>query len=385
MTQPRPILLCTVGTSLFFPNLKGLADQLAAGKLADDKRPLAEAYRDKRWPDVARLLAALPPTERTCGAEINSIASTIDSGLAAADCGLFFFHSATDDGRAIARILVDFFHARGHRPVEKTEIEDLQDEDPRRFRTRGLRNLARELCRVVRERGPAACAINATGGYKAQIAIAVLMGQALAIPVCYMHERFSEIITFPPLPVALDFEVWMRASGLLAALVSSSNLVPRRDFDDEWDERYDSLVAATTIEGIEYLELSATGLIFHETFRTRFRSHKDQVLPPPAPPGRKRPPVLKADEGHLLAHREAIERFLRRVTDEVPQVVQCRTHYFNPDLPQPIRFRETRGQVEGVYSDGTATIKFWVETTAQTDGQRAAVVAALNDWLHASA
>jgi putative CRISPR-associated protein (TIGR02619 family) len=385
MPQPRPILLCTVGTSLFFPNLKGLADQFAAGKLADDRRPLAEAYRDKRWPDVARALAALPPTERTCGAEINSIASTISSGLAVPDCGLFFFHSATDDGRAIARILVEYFRDRGHRPVEATEIEDLQDEDPRRFRTRGLRNLARELCRVVRERGPAACASNATGGYKAQIAIAVLMGQALAIPVCYMHERFSEIITFPPLPVALDFEVWMRASGLLAALVSSSNLVPRRDFDDEWDERYDSLVAATTIEGIEYLELSATGLIFHETFRTRFRSHKDQVLPPPAPPGRKRPPVLKADEGHLLAHREAIERFLRRVTDEVPQVVQCRTHYFNPDLPQPIRFRETRGQVEGVYSDGTATIKFWVETTAQTDGQRAAVVAALNDWLHASA
>src|SRR6202011_29918 len=47
MAQPRPILLCTVGTSLFFPNLKGLADQLAAGKLAEDRRPLAEAYRDK--------------------------------------------------------------------------------------------------------------------------------------------------------------------------------------------------------------------------------------------------------------------------------------------------------------------------------------------------
>ncbi len=385
MTQPRPILLCTVGTSLFFPNLKGLADQLAAGKLADDKRPLAEAYHDKRWPDVARALAALPPTERTCGAEINSIASTISSGLAAADCGLFFFHSATDDGRAIARILVEYFRHRGHQPVEATEIEDLQDEDPRRFRTRGLRNLARELCRVVRERGPAACAINATGGYKAQIAIAVLMGQALAIPVCYMHERFSEIITFPPLPVALDFEVWMRASGLLSTLAGDADPRPRSAFDDEWDERYDSLVSFVNIDGTEYLELSPTGLIFHETFRTRFRSHRDQVLPPPAAPGRKRTPVLKADEGHLLAHRDALERFLRRITDEVPQVVQCRTHYFNPDLPQPIRFRETRGQVEGVWSDGSLTVKFWVDSTAQTDGQRAAVVAALNDWLHASA
>lgn len=34
----------------------------------------------------------------------------------------------------------------------------------------------------------------------------------------YMHERFSEIIAFPPLPVAFDFEIWMRASGLLTIL-----------------------------------------------------------------------------------------------------------------------------------------------------------------------
>ena len=94
---------------------------------------------------------------------------------------------------------------------------------PRRFRTKGLRQLARELCKILRERTPAACAINATGGYKAQIAIAVLLGQAIGVPVFYKHELFPEIIAFPPMPVALDFELWMRASGMLFDLVRDLN------------------------------------------------------------------------------------------------------------------------------------------------------------------
>jgi len=41
-----------------------------------------------------------------------------------------------------------------------------------------------------------------------------------------------------------------------------------------------------------------------------------------------------------------------------------------------------RGQdIEGIYSDGTRTVKFRMETTATTGSQRAAAVAALNEWL----
>src|SRR5262249_45389116 len=148
-----------------------------------------------------------------------------------------------------------------------------------RFRTKGLRNLVRTLCRVVRERTATACAMNATGGYKAQIAVAVLLGQALGIDVYYMHERFSEIVAFPPLPVALDFEVWMRASGMLLGLERSPEPIPFRDYEEGWDERFESLVERIPIDGEEYLELSPAGQIFHETFRERFRSTRDQFLP----------------------------------------------------------------------------------------------------------
>ncbi len=246
-------------------------------------------------------------------------------------------------------------------------------------RTRGLRNFARRLCAVIRDRSAAACAINATGGYKAQIAVAVLLGQALGVPVFYKHEFFSEIIAFPPMPVALDFEVWMRASGMLRQLERESGPIPAADYAADWDEKYESLVERVAIDGQDYLELSPTGQIFHETFRERFRSACDAILPPPVPPGQKRPPRLEK-AGWPGTHPE-VERFMARATAEVDQVAHCATFYFNPDLPERTRFRLGSDGVEGVFSDGRYTAKFRVETFAKTPGQQAAVVAALNEWL----
>jgi hypothetical protein len=50
-------------------------------------------------------------------------------------------------------------------------------------------------------------------------------------------------------------------------------------------------------------------------------------------------------------------------------------------LPHRTCFRPGSDGIEGIYSDCRFTVKFRVETTAQTSGQQAAVVAALNEWL----
>ncbi|MCS7271894.1 MAG: putative CRISPR-associated protein, partial [Gemmataceae bacterium] len=331
MNRPRN-LICTVGTSLFRPNLEGLKRDLSEGKLQDGYKALAEAYVRKDWTAVATELTHLSPDNRLCGAEINSIASMITNGYVPSDCGLFFLHSDTEDGRHIAAILTSYYTQRGHAPVEAYPVVDLQDQDPKRFRTKGLRNLARQLCNVIRQYSASSCAINATGGYKAQIAVAVLLGQAIGVPVYYKHELFSEIIAFPPMPVALDFEVWMRVSGMLYDLAETYDAVPFDLYKDEWDEKYESLVERVAIDGRDYLELSPTGQIFHETFRERFRTARDQVLPPPVPPSQKQPPRVE-DAGWPGKHPEVLH-FMQRVTDEIPQVRRCLTFYYNPDLPE---------------------------------------------------
>ncbi|MCL6501280.1 MAG: putative CRISPR-associated protein [Pirellulales bacterium] len=372
-------LLCTVGTSLFVPGLEVLKSQAAAGKLESRFEPLVHAYQQQNWQATALALRKFDPHERICGAEINSIASIIDKGYVAPDARLHFLHSATEQGRRIADVLSAYYLRGGHADVQTVEVGDLQDEDPKRFRTKGLRQLVREVCRVIRNYSPASCAINATGGYKAQIAIAVLMGQAVGVPVYYKHERFNEVISFPPLPVALDFEVWMKASGLLFGLAQERDAIAASEYAEDWDERYESLVERVDIDGEEYLELSPAGQIFHETFRERFRAGAEAALPPPAAPQCKRPPHIEA-AGWPGKHPE-IEALLEKLTAEMPQVVWCRGYYYNPDLPERSRFRLRGEQIEGVYSNGGYTFKFFVETTAHTPAQRAAMVAALNEWL----
>lgn len=180
---------------------------------------------------MAKQLRKINSTERLCGAEINSVTDLLTQQVIERGF-LHLFHSEADDGKAIAQILGTYF-TQGRWRVKIYCVEGLRDDDPDLFRTQGLRNLAKLFGACVREsrQNHIPCAINATGGYKAQIAIAVLMGQALDLPVYYKHERFDVIIPFPPMPVALDFSLWQRASGMFMVLSRGNACELWEDFE----------------------------------------------------------------------------------------------------------------------------------------------------------
>jgi putative CRISPR-associated protein (TIGR02619 family) len=393
-------LICTLGTSLFKPNLLGLptadtyntwlskqpkADQeYLSLKLIED---LKTALSTPNWKSLAELLGKIPGTTRLCGAEINSITDLINRKYCTEKCLLVLCHSATDEGRHIAKIMQDYYQAKGH-TTKLVEIEHLQDAEPKLFRTKGLRNLAKQISKTIRENLAESCAINATGGYKAQIAIGVLMGQALGVPVYYKHEQFSEIIAFPPMPIGLDFSLWLEKNELLTALErveklkdlvelqDVKDLVEWQDVEDEWDERMEPLVERVPMNGKVYLELSPTGQIFHETFKGRFESVRDHVLPAPVLGNQKRPPRLS---NHNWGNaRQPILDFMQKIINECPYVRTCYTDYWNPNLSSPVLFRMKRDKIEGIFSNGSWTVKFIVETSANNRAQCEACVADLN-------
>ena len=367
----RHTLICTVGTSLS-ANLAGLQHD-DAGPI----RALAQAFVGRRWEDVAAGLRRIAPTDRLCGAEINSVADlATQSGVEKGRLHLLV--SETSDGEDIGAVLEEYFKQDGW-VADIHRIGDLRDDDPGAFRTRGLRNLAKTIGELVRESRTEFCAINATGGYKAQIAIAVLMGQALSIPVYYKYERFDTIIPFPPMPVSLDSSLWERASGMFTVLSKPGAFEPLQRFREDWDERFEPLVNRETIDGVDLLELSATGQIFHETFRTRFQKYRKDRLPRAAEPVERKVPRL-GDHGYGQA-REPITRYLERLGAERPYIRFCRSKYWNPDLSESCRFRLDGGEIEGIYSNGSWCVKFRVVTTARDQDDLGAVVADLNGWL----
>lgn len=355
------ILLCTLGTSLL-TNIRN-GDRNDAYLLS-----LKAASEAGDWKEVARLLHQIPNDDRRCGAEINSISGLIQRGVTTAR-HLVLLHSDTDEGAHVAAILTHYYEAGGAR-VESRRIEGLLDSDPEAFRSRGLRTLASTLCRWLRDYGAGQCAINATGGYKAQVAVAVLLGQAFEVPVYYKHERFNLIIDVPPMPVSLDFDLWLEQQEVFA-LLRGDESVPAAGI--EIPPRMEALLDRISIDGVETIALNYLGEIFDQTFLQRAPDLR--ALPPAVPAEDKRPPVLT--EHNYDGIRPGLERYLRRVT-ETPYVVLCRGHYNNPDLARKNIFRMTADGIEGIYSNGTGTVKFIVETHARNHEERRQAVLDLN-------
>ncbi len=262
----RTTLICTVGTSLFASNLKYLSEETK--EKPENWQEIKTAFNTKNWNQLSQALQAVNPTQRICGAEINTIEETIKKNKMDLS-NLFFLVSDTEQGRDTGEFLKKYFEDRKDIKLNQIEykvIEDLQDEQPKKFKTSGLRNLVRQIGEYVqRVGGSNYCALDATGGYKAQIAIAVIIGQALNMPVFYKHERFSEIIDFPPLPINFDYSILAQNAHLLTLLEKG------KSFDSnelkEIDSKLRVLLDIEIVENTELYELNAIGQIYLTTYR----------------------------------------------------------------------------------------------------------------------
>lgn len=184
-------ILTTVGTSL----LGNAGRALGRTDLTDS--------------DLANYLARTDPV-RAC-AETNSLSRLLRDGDL-----IVFLHSHTDDGRRCAEALRRHYDKQGYR-AELVEIADLGYAESR-FKLRGLRALVAALAeRIEREqRRGAEVAINATGGFKAEIAYATLVGLLFDVPVYYIHELFQDLIEMPPVPVTWDYATLADCEELFA-------------------------------------------------------------------------------------------------------------------------------------------------------------------------
>ncbi len=363
----REVLICTVGTSLL-------------GHLERSSDPaLKAAYQERNAKGLALALLGLDPSAKSLGAEINSITSILRRKVLQGRRRLVLLVSDTPDGAFLGQVLRQYYEHNDNpyrfAQVSLETLSGLTAADPRRFRREGLRNLVRAIAREVQREGANRLVINATGGYKAQISFAGMIGQALAIPVCYLFEEFSEVIELPPQPIALDLSFWLENADLFFALARDElNYNPAAA-----EEKFASLVEEIQVDGNMVVGLSAVGQLFHETYQQWFHQQRRLLLPPAAAlePGAKK--IIYEDQNH--GRHPSLETYLRRLL-EVPYVTRINTFYYNPRLPLKNYFRRTRDDrvdaVEGGYSDGQATTKFTLYLTAKTTAERQAALADLS-------
>lgn len=225
----RQVLVATVGTSVLSnfqamvnaPDFQSwLETQPAHDRptLVQHRQALQEAAGDlkrKRFEQAALVLACFSAVPRVLGAEVASIEGLLREPPYEKLQKVVLLHSDTEAGHDAAQFLRHYLKLRFGLETRARRVADLRDDAPGVFRTAGLRQLVVELARAVREFKAENMVIDATGGYKAQVAVAVAVGQVFQIPVVYRFERFPEIIEIPPLPVSLDWDFLQQHRQLL--------------------------------------------------------------------------------------------------------------------------------------------------------------------------
>jgi len=234
-------IISTVGTSL----IGNAGRELGADK-ARDKAAL-----------VRYLQTAAP---QSASAETNALSRIIREGDK-----LIFLHSQTDEGRLCAEALCGHYHKDGYKAVA-LEVQDLAYTESR-FKMRGLRSLVAAMIRAINtERASGSeVIINATGGFKAEIAYATLVGLLFDVPVYYIHEAFKDIIAMPPTPIAWDMRLIDEHEDFFDWITRDMRTVQEADHRRKYLPPDMNLLLE---EEDGFCMLSPTGEAFYEAFRS---------------------------------------------------------------------------------------------------------------------
>lgn len=302
--------------------------------------------------DLLARMESLDWAERSAGAELNSLALLQRGGYVDADCRIHYFVSDSPEGQLVGQALQ---RTVGEDRVILHTVRDLDPRNPDRFARFGLARLAQEQCRVLSGLDKNYCALDATGGFKAQAGIAVSLGQALQIPVYYRHETFDRIISLPPLPLSLDTELWCRHAALFFELSEGDSLA-----DLPADPRLRGLLEWVQEDDHYLVGLNSTGMIFHEMMRQRWPEVSRTLLPRAAT---KKSLIRLADHG--WPDRQRLLDTMQKLLDRVPYVTRCHGAYLNKGLTKPSTFLIKDDCVHAYCSDGTYTAGFAIRTTAR--------------------
>ncbi len=174
-----------------------------------------------------------PLNNGSFGAEINSTVSLLESKRLPYFDNVYLLISDTPEGEFIGEVLKRFWkdnpfgYTFSYAEVRK--IEKLSDKNPGEFKAKGLRNVVKMMAEIYRN-SKDFVAVNATGGYKAQIALATVLGQALKMPVYYRFERFNHIIEIVPIPLKISTDVVKEYLDVFLRLDCASDGVLKKDF-----------------------------------------------------------------------------------------------------------------------------------------------------------
>jgi len=305
-------VLCTVGTSL----------STYWKRQNPGKEPSAQ--------DLINFLRHSPDPHEA-SAETNSLLRIHQHKGSGGPLRLVLLVSQTEGCLLCARAIHGWAERKGWRS-QIVRVEGL-DYDQRRFARVGLRRLVREICEQVEKIRAAGLqpVLNATAGFKAESAFALLAGQLLGVEVYYIHETFEEVIRMPPLPVSLDVMFWRPYEDLLGWLFEEPRArceYERRNPPPEMD-----MLIEETQDGC--VTLAPHGIIFYEAYLDRVEVWRRSLAA-------RRKAVQQTQDESTLWHKAGHLKGAIESIDDIPdkQAVRLLERLLRNDAVEEIRLAD---------------------------------------------
>jgi hypothetical protein len=219
--------------------------------------------------------------------------------------------------------------------------------------------------------------IAATGGFKAEIAIANLVGALLGAPVYYIYEQFNQLIKLEPIPIILA-PAWLRegaGKALLHKLASEGDCLSRQEVESllKADGRLEMLLESVEEDGTEIVCANVLGEFAAQVLET-----------PPI----DWPPACDTLPEHKVKLEGAAHHRPRGWEGIVSRLARSRLvrliHYDSTAGRQPgIRpVKDNATDLHVVIAGENALLGLRVETTAESAEQRRLVLDHLRQQVH---
>ena len=244
-------VICNCGTS-------------AATKWIKPPTNLEKWVRDNGGPEKAGKLIAdyfinIAPDgndlQNTLSAEIHSL---VRIGIAPGD-RVVLLASDTSDGYACALAVEQYLNKWWTGVTVKAHtVKGLQVMDEKRFRREGVVEFVRICLDEINYWGPEQCILNPTGGFKALVPYAVVVGMIKRVPCRYIFERSAALLNLPPLPIDIDRSYLEHYRQILES-IEREGVISLKYWQDEVDYAdQERLFPLVEVDG-EYITLSGVG------------------------------------------------------------------------------------------------------------------------------
>ncbi|MBE9166324.1 putative CRISPR-associated protein [Pleurocapsales cyanobacterium LEGE 06147] len=334
-------ILTTTGTSLLTNTARSLKKQLIEVTVDEIRRYLNRTSAEEATAETNSLLKIAEPTDE-----------------------VVLLYTSTTDGKLCAEQIKHYLEKKGWSNLRLHQLALEYNEA--NFERYGLRELVDVLINEIErsQRKNQEVVINATGGFKAEIAYTTLVGMIFQVPVKYIYQNFARPITFPCLPITWNLDLLIEYEDFFAWIdedCRQSYEVKERLQSIPDSDRLQSLLLPPDDEG--YIFLSPAGNILWRRVIQQRQVAEWIEEPPPSevPIADKISPSLKREKHHIP---DRTLDFAKRLA-EIPCVEQIIGGFFENTTMKRIKGISEDGSIRLLWADNEKATNLSIRTTAK--------------------